>query len=240
MQFSLRQGAARAPVLFAGVLVLLVVLLASPTRLVAQVYDCSDPMFSVQTADAKLARRICDVATAAAARLAECHLPQQARITLQVVDRYAHEEGSCLGRYASADATLEISSIDIIPDPIERDHVFSRIPVPELFDSVIVHELTHALLHQQSYDDPHCVANHEYMAYAMQMQTFSPASRRLIIANAGGRTDVEQERLNGFIAQAAPMKFAAWSWLHFSEPQNGCDFFGKLLSRETTLELPRF
>jgi len=195
-------------------------------------------MFSVEASDTDMGRRVCTLASEAAAQLAQCHLPQLDRIKLQVVDHFAHIEGYCLGRYEVADAALKVSSPDSYPDLIEPDHVFYNIPVQQLFKSVIVHELSHAILQQQSSDIPHCIANHEYIAYAMQMQSLSPESRQIIVDNAGNTTDVTLEHLNSFIAQAAPMKFAAWSWLHFSGPEGGCDFIEKLVSGEATLKLP--
>ncbi len=162
-------------------------------------------MFSVDAGDGDLAERICVLASEAAARLATCHLPQLAKVTLQVVDRFVHDVGSCLGRYEPAEATLEATSPDVYPDLIEPDHPFSRVPIQELFDSVVVHELTHAFLDQQCREDPHCVASHEYRAYAMQMQTLSETSRKVILDNSGTFQEVPVERPNGFIARAAPM-----------------------------------
>ncbi|MBV1867453.1 MAG: hypothetical protein KUG69_06055, partial [Marinosulfonomonas sp.] len=188
--------------------------------------------------DPNLAERVCAEAVAAAERLAACNIPQRFAINLQVVDRIAHAEEICLGSYMPGEKVLKITSPNQFSAVIDPDNIFSQIPTLELFDSLIVHELTHALVDQQPYKGKQCLENQEYMAYAMQLEAMSPASRKILIDAAGGGIEVTRERLNAFIAIAAPSKFAAWSWIHFSAPQNGCDFVGKLVSGKTTLKFP--
>lgn len=187
-----------------------------------------------------MTEHICTVAAVAAERLAVCHIPQRDVIKLHIVDRIVHAGIPCLGIYNRAEKILEITSPAQFSTAIDPDHIYSQIPALELFDSLIFHELTHALLDQRSGGDMQCYANHEYMAYSMQMEALSPASRQIIIGAAGGYSEISSEQLNVFIALAEPITFSAWSWLHFSKPQNGCDFFEKLTTGEASLELPKF
>jgi hypothetical protein len=212
-------------------------LFVGTSRLSAETVACSNPMFSVETSELNLTEHICAVAAAAAKRLAACHIPQRDAIKLHVVDGIAHEDSSCLGTYKPSEKILQITSPTQLSAVIDQDHIFSKIPALELFDSLIFHELTHALLDQRSGGDKQCYANHEYMAYSMQMEALSPVSRQIIIVAAGGHSEISREQLNGFVAMVEPTTFAAWSWLHFSEPQNGCDFFEKLTTGEISLEL---
>lgn len=199
---------------------------------------CSNPMFSVETSEPGMAAHICTVATAAAERLAACHIPQRDALKLHIVDRIIHADISLLGIYRPGDRALEVTSPAHLATVIDPGHIYSLIPVLELFDSLIYHELTHALLDQRSAGQIQRYANHEYMAYSIQMEALSPASRQMIIGAAGGASQISSEQLNSFIALAEPITFAAWSWQHFSEPQNGCDFFKQLITGTTSLELP--
>ena len=213
-------------------------LFSSTLHLSAERVECSNPMVSVETSDPDLVERVCAEAVAAVERLAACHIPQRFAITLQVVDRIIHADETCLGLFIPGEKVLQITSPDQFSEGIGPDNILSQIPTLELFDSLIVHELTHALVDQQPYDGTQCLENQEYIAYAMQMEALSSASRKILIDAAGGEIEVTGERLNAFIALAAPTKFAAWSWMHFSAPQNGCEFVRKLISGETTLKFP--
>lgn len=215
-------------------------LFISTSRLSAETVPCSNPMFSVETSEPNMVKHICTVATAAAERLAACHIPQRDAVKLQIVDRIVHSDISLLGIYKHREKTLKITSPAYVATAIDPDHIYSHIPVLELFDSLIVHELTHALLDQRPEGSIQCYVNHEYMAYSMQMEALSPASRQIVIGAAGGASEISREQLNEFVALAAPITFAAWSWLHFSESQNGCSFFKKLITGETSLKLSQY
>ena len=211
-------------------------LFVGTSRLSAETVACSNPMFSVETSEPSMAEHICIVATAAAERLAACHIPQRDVVKLQIVDRIVHSDFPCLAIYKRGEKTLEVTSPAHFATAISPGHIYSKIPALELFDSLIFHELTHAFLDQRPGGDTQCYANHEYMAYSIQMEALSPASRQIIIGAVGGDSEISNEQLNEFVALAEPITFAAWSWQHFSQPQNGCIFFEKLLIGETSLE----
>lgn len=215
-------------------------LFTGTSRLSAETVTCPDQMFSVETSEPDMVEHICTVASAAVERLAACHIPQRDVVKLHIVDRIVFAAIPCLGIYKRAEKTLEITSPDQFSALIDPDHVYAQIPILELFDSLIFHELTHALLDQWPGGDKQCYTNHEYMANSMQMEALSPASRQIIIRTAGGYSEISIEQLNEFVALADPITFAAWSWLHFSEPQNGCDFFGKLTTGEISLNPQKY
>ena len=213
-------------------------LFVGTSRLSAETVVCSNPMFLVEISEPSMVEHICTVATAAAERLAECHIRQRDVVKLHVVDHIVHSDFECLGIYKPGEKTLEVTSPAHFATAIAPDHIYSQIPALELFDSMIFHELTHALLDQRPGGDTQCYANHEYMAYSMQMEALSPASRQIIIDATGGDSEISNEQLNGLIALLAPLTFASWSWQHYYKPQNGCDFFEKLLTGEASLESP--
>jgi hypothetical protein len=199
-------------------------------------------MFSVDSSESDLAEHTCTVATTAAKRLAACHIPQRETVKLHIVDRIVPSDLSLLGIYKRGEKTLEVTSPAYFSTAIEPNHIYSLLPELELFDSMIFHELTHALLDQRPGGNVQSYANHEYMAYAMQMEALSPASRQIIIGAARGSkySEISSEQLNEFVALAAPITFAAWSWQHFFAPHNGCHFFEKLITGETSLKHANF
>ncbi|MFT6914988.1 MAG: hypothetical protein ACJAWL_001287 [Motiliproteus sp.] len=96
-------------------------------RVSAEILVCSNPLLSVDTSEPGLAAHTCTLATAAAERLAACHLPQRAAVRLHIVDRIIHSGISILGIYRRGDRVLEVTSpahLATLPGP---DHLYSRI-----------------------------------------------------------------------------------------------------------------
>jgi hypothetical protein len=205
----------------------------------AEPLACPTEGLTVEAADPVLAARVCGIAAGALGTLASCHLPQRRPILIEIVARIEHSDVECLGAYDCRSARLRVTAPAALPEPDDSSSPFLSLPPDELFASLVTHELTHAMLDQQDCAAGDCIAAHEYMAYAMQMQALSPSSRQIVLDAAPGVAGVVlPERLNDFIALAAPDTFAAWAWLHFSTPGNGCAFFARLLSGEVSLEMP--
>ena len=69
----------------------------------------------------------------------------------------------------------------------------------------------------------------------------SPTRDRQIILDAKPVSfTVTLESLNSTIAMMAPTAFAARVWEHYSMPENGCDFIGKIIDGKVSLRNDRF
>lgn len=168
--------------------------------------------------DATLNEHICRVAETGPEQLEACGLPIRAPLVILAVPEIAHGDVSCLGAYDCDRLELRLVTPAALDAALAPDSVLRDIPREALFDSLVVHELAHAALAQQPCAAPPCLAEHEYVAYAMQMQALAPEHRAIVTDAARGLDRVTEERLNEFIAVAAPDTFAAWAWTHFSRP----------------------
>ncbi len=219
---------------------LAIAFLLAPAPLAGGTLICPGGTFTVAGPDAALSDRICRVAEAGAEQLAACGLPFRVPLTIFTVPEIAHGDVSCLGSYDCDRLELRLVTPGALDAALAPDSVLREIPGAALFDSLVVHELAHAALAQQPCAEPPCLAEHEYVAYAMQMQALAPDHRAIVTGAARGLDRVTEERLNEFIAVAAPDTFAAWAWTHFARPENGCGFIARLISGEAQLGLDAY
>ncbi|WP_371054655.1 DUF6639 family protein [Rhodosalinus sp. K401] len=214
--------------------------LLAPAPLAGGTIICPSGAFTVASPDATLNEHICRVAEAGAEQLEACGLPIRAPLVILAVPEIAHGDVSCLGAYDCDRLELRLVTPAALDAALAPDSVLRDIPREALFDSLVVHELAHAALAQQPCAAPPCLAEHEYVAYTMQMQALAPEHRAIVTGAARGLDRVTEERLNEFIAVAAPDTFAAWAWTHFSRPENGCGFVARLISGEAQLGLDAY
>ena len=111
-----------------------------------------------------------------------------------------------------------------------------------LYDSVLVHEATHAISKQFYRYEPDERAQDEYVAYASQIWSLSPELRARVVAAYPDVADVGRADEGGFndmVHFFNPHKFGARSWSHFVGPAGGRAFLERLYSgdfRPPTLE----
>lgn len=190
---------------------------------------CADGRAKVWTQHKELAARVCAVASDGIDQLTACNLRQTRPVRISILDRLEAANAECVGRYLCHAGRIEILSPKAMQDAIQPDSAYHDLPGMEVFDSFLVHELAHALIHQTLDGQSGSVAQNEYVAYAMQLASIPPETREALIAPYRKSEGVSLEELNGFILGFAPDRFAARAWLHFSEPQNGCDFVSRIL-----------
>lgn len=202
-------------------------------------FPCKTPLVLVDTEDRELHGRICKTVESALPRLAECKLTLVDPILISFTEQLdlGSPELVCFGRYHLRKDRIEL----LKPTAFERSHSSSKlwapIPMSEHFDSVVVHEFTHALLDQATLKEQTCRADDEYIAYAMQMASLSESTRVALIASVAVSAPTSTEEINSTILNISPVAFAIKSWLHFSQPENGCDFVEKIIRGETTFFL---
>ena len=208
---------------------------ASISPLRAQGHACENGQAQVTAADPDLAGHVCTVVDRALDQLAQCHLSQKAPLTINIVDGFKDDRPGCVGIFDCANNRIEILKPEVMGKSLEDNRRFSRLPLMSLFDSVVAHEMTHALLDQNLGEDSGNWTENEYMAYAMQMAFLSSEDRALFMQGFTTDRPGSLAGINILIMLLAPDAFAAEVWLHFSAKGNGCNFIGQLLSGEKAI-----
>jgi hypothetical protein len=197
--------------------------------------DCPGLPISVDVPSNDLRARACDAAGRGLELLASCGLPLQSPIEIRVFDRANSLHDGCLARYDCSEEIIEVLSPDAITGSTPPAHPMAMIDPAQLFSSLIVHELSHALIEQLQCPVAPCLAEHEYIANVMQMSVLSPTARQVILDARPGPPDPDPAQLNDFFAVRDPLGFAATAWRHFQFPGHGCAFVDKLLSGQESL-----
>ncbi|MHA7828501.1 MAG: DUF6639 family protein [Roseovarius sp.] len=196
---------------------------------------CEDDKFSVYGASPDQAEAVCSVLVSAKALLADCGIAQTFPLDIHIVRQLRGDSGiALLGTCLPEDGRIEILSRADFRERLVKDGPLASIPQKELYDSFIVHELTHALYFQTMSKRPQCRAANEYIASAMQIAYLTEESRDAFLSNFGPLPDGSLNRFNEFVLAVNPLAFSANAYLHFIRPENGCQFIRKVLAREVT------
>jgi hypothetical protein len=204
----------------------------------AEPVACPGGMLAVEGASGAVADRVCTAAITARDHLAQCGLPQLQPVTLEIRDGIDGPADHCAGVYTCGSGRIVLIPPDGVASVMLPQSIFAPLPAADYYDSLVVHELVHALMDQAECPEARCDADREYVAYALQIASLSPANRALIERFREIEGPVEAERLNDFLLFMKPDVFAAHAWAHFDEPGNGCAFVADLVAGRATLALP--
>jgi hypothetical protein len=207
---------------------------AAPAEPVA----CPDPLLAVEGTDPDTATRLCETAVAAKAHLAECGLVQTRPLTIEVTPEIDGPADHCAGLYICGSDRIRIIPPSAVADTIPAGSAFATIDAEAFHDSLVVHEMAHALMDRIDCAERRCAADLEYVAYAMQIGSLPPGEREALTGFREIRRPVDPARLNDFLLWMKPDLFALHAWAHFDDPGTGCAFVADLLSGEATLALP--
>ena len=136
--------------------------LVSPAS--GETFKCAGLEVSVVAEDRALANRICSVAATALDRLSQCALRQTRPFDIRVSQTLPSPFNGCFGVYHCADNSVEVLDPAALSRAVEATGDFAQLPTDVLFDSLIVHEISHVLTDQSGLSDPRTSAEIEYIA----------------------------------------------------------------------------
>jgi hypothetical protein len=177
------------------------------------------------------------MAQGAVSSISACRLPQQRPIRIEVVDEIDHPFATCLAAFDCDYDRIRIVVRQSYEHLVEPDDPYASFPPEVLVRTLLFHEISHALIEQNSRSRDVPLVDHEYIAAAMELANMEPTWREAILrfaaleAPAEGRINIWTYRLN-------PRRFAANAWLHFALPENGCDLVGRLVGGAATFDDP--
>lgn len=197
---------------------------------------CPDTNLTVFAVDPDLGARVCAIVQAADPLLSACGLPGFDPLRLYITRRIEGTSRHCLGVYVSD--TNEIAVVDpaVLAEDRGAGSMFDGLEPDALFASLVIHEITHARLANLANGKSCSLADHEYIAYAMQLAAL-PDDQRDIILEDVPKDHVGTALLNDVILTMSPRVFAGLAWRHFARPENGCRYVRSLLDGAVTLEM---
>jgi len=99
---------------------------------------------------------------------------------------------------------------------------------PELYHSVLVHELVHLLSKQFYQYQDYGHAQEEYIAYAAQIWSMDEKTRQSVLNRCKNCQFTNKYNINDIIHFSGPHEFGVMSWNHFSGPEGGTNFLNRI------------
>ncbi|WP_370161483.1 hypothetical protein [Limimaricola soesokkakensis] len=125
--------------------------------------------------------RICRIAAREIPKLAACNVAVPEGVTLRSVDP---PPKPCLGIFHCGEALIRLLSPGLMAKRRDPDRAFASVPDEPCFDSVVVHELTHAAYDSAECPFVDCPATAEYAAYATQVRSLPAEAREAFEATS--------------------------------------------------------
>ncbi|MHA6324247.1 DUF6639 family protein [Roseivivax sp. CAU 1753] len=195
-------------------------LIAVATSLAAEPEPCGDGPVSVSGASPSLRAKVCTAAEQALALFGECGLTVQDPVEIMLT-RQINPHG-CFGLFHCGEGLIELHVPETMAALRKPDSAFAHVPIARFFDSIVVHELTHALYDVVPCPVAHCMATAEYLAYSYQIESLSPEDRAPFEAPDILETTVPRDFINAFIVLMSPDRFAVSAWAHLNQRDDQC------------------
>ena len=197
-----------------------------------QTQQCSEFDIQVIAPDAELVDRTCAAALRAKSFLQGCHLVQSRPLVIRV--RRDGPHSGLLAHFSLRNDEIVLPTPRFLVDILAKDSGYRAIPSEHLFNSFVVHEMAHAFFGRTRCGLETCRAGHEYIAYALQLESLPEEQRTLFLAEFPSRGNVEIGIFNDFYHDLMPERFAVDAWRHFSQPGFGCSFINDILLGQVT------
>lgn len=182
---------------------------------------------------------ICEAAGRAIGRLAACGIAAPKRTTIKVVSEPG--DAAALGGYGSFHAGTGAVTILTFSGSAERlrgDSQRAGIDPADYYPSVIIHEVSHSILHAAAAASPVSVVAQEYLGYALQLESMPARAREALLAPIRDRGRFKASPPDEMLLLMSVTAFAAASYLHFSAQKDRCAIVRKVLDKELTFERP--
>ncbi|MCK8464786.1 hypothetical protein MUY35_13090 [Aliiroseovarius sp. S1339] len=215
---------------------ILAFLFAQPAA--AETTLCKNVNVAVSANDKKIVETVCDTAHRAARLFSQCHLPALAE-TIQI-DVVSVLPDGCNAQYHCGKNRIEVLSPEIMRRHRNKDGAFGFLTDDAFYQSVIVHELTHASFDKVPCPFNTCIVTDEYVAYAMQIMSLSVDAQEVFRAKSDLDHQVSRDELSEILLFLSPDRFAQKTWAHLSQRPDACAFIHKLTGGAVYLDHERF
>jgi hypothetical protein len=200
---------------------------------------CADAPVHVMAESPEDHRLICAAAKSAVRMLDRCTISVHRPLQVHVMPEVRHPfRGPIFGLFDIVQERVLVTRYANVGTLVEGTP-YSEVPRPEFYGSIIVHEIVHAVLHQNYERRPNSQAAYEYPAYALQIDYLPPAARQLFLQTSAHTTEERKDFLfNDAVLFFDPFVFAARAYQHFKASSDWCSHVRALLRGEVDFIAP--
>jgi hypothetical protein len=191
---------------------------------------CAEAAAEVRAGSADEWRLACEAAAQALHLLARCHIAPRSPVRIELSGEVRRPLGGVVfGLFDPKQEKVLITQYAKVAS-LAGGTPFSDLPRPDFYRSMIVHEVIHAVMHQNYKRPPASHAAYEYAAYALQIESLSPDVRKVFLETVDIGVDESEFAFNDAILAFDPFFFAARAYEHFRASPDGCAHLGALLA----------
>lgn len=201
--------------------------------------SCIDGLVTIASVDEYETELICRGVTAAVVVLSRCGLTTVPRVTVETTLNVIDENGfSRRGEFVRSSNLIRIHPYGHFIATNRPSLAATRMSHATLYASIASHEMAHAMIAEARPILDLVPTAHEYIAYAVQIETLPTAIRDTLAVTAKPSVRADLLMFSPFLLYADPEQFAATAWRHFSQPHNGCRFLLDILSGQVHFPPP--
>ncbi len=194
-------------------------------------FSCTEVRVDVSAATPAEQRLICAGASKAIKLLARCGVQLHRRVDIIVVGSGDVQfDGHVYAYFDQQEKIIRLVRVADLSRIIPPDSHYVVLTLDELYESIAVHEVSHAVFHQnlQKYRVP--LTAHEYVAFAIQIQGMNPDARARLLQFEPRRWARDLSQFSEVLLMMARNHFAALAYDHFMQPGNGCNILQGIIA----------
>ena len=203
----------------------------------ASARDCEGISIHAPIADQNEVQRVCQAAQDATELLRQCGIEPSKSINISIQEKLVHPSGfPAFAFFHSPSNQIEITDFDAIKKLIQPASAYYKLPSRDLYESLIAHEVTHAITSPLIRDSDCPSVAHEYIAAVIQVSSMSDGSRQILLNAFPRSTPVVLEMFNEFSFYSSPQWFVANAYRHFNQTDKGCELLLGIINGEVQFQ----
>jgi hypothetical protein len=179
----------------------------------------------------------CSAAEHGLSLLKSCGISLRRPLHIEIMKELKHPTGlPALGFFDAKHERALIAQYENVSSLVQGTP-YAVLPQPDLYRSLIIHEVVHAVMHQNLRRKALSRAAYEYPAYVLQIASFPPTVRDRFLQTVDRSTPHTDFLFSDSVLFMDPFVFAARAYQHFGTSAKGCDHLVALLEGEAAFIL---
>jgi len=169
----------------------------------------------------------CSAAGDALELLGRCNIHPRSRVSVHILGQALHPRKELT--FGLFDRQKAIVSNLSSATALAAGTAYMLLPAATFYRSLVVHEIVHAVMHQNYERHPTNYAAYEYPSYALQILSLAAADRDKLLQAIHGGANPPGLVFNDILLAMDPLVFAASAYEHFTAAPDACRQLNALL-----------
>ena len=181
---------------------------------------------------------VCSSAATTLRLLERCNIGLKRLLRVEIVSEVRHPfSGPILGMFDPARERVLVTQEASVP-ALVKDTPYAALPLRAFYNSLVVHEVVHGVMHQNLERKPSTHAAYEYPAYALQLESLPTEVRDVFLRSFDKMALKSDSLFSDPVLFFDPYFFAARAYHHYRAAPDACTRLTGLLSGEVAFIAP--